>query len=116
MVSMAGFTIEIQTVGGGWGDAQKWLFPCSSVGVCDGGGGGPQGGGDSPWCDLSLFPFHLLHVSSFSFVIRPRSFFGRNVLKTGLIRLPTVREVAVFNGTAVGHKRIVSAHTTHATT
>jgi hypothetical protein len=75
------FTLEIQAADGGRGGAQKckytrtaivacllamfWsicferllvitgLFPCSSVGVCGAGGGGPQGGGDSPWCGLT---------------------------------------------------------------
>ena len=68
---IAGFTVEIQSQSGDWDDTPwSWLFPCSVVGACAGGGGGPQGSGDSPW-------------------------------------LPTVRRVAVFNGTSVGHKRII---------
>ena len=45
-----GFTIELQdSRTGSWSLQRPWLFPCSVVGVCGAGGGGPQGGGDSPW-------------------------------------------------------------------
>eukprot|EP01052_Picozoa_sp_SAG31_P019218 SAG31_NODE_1392_length_8533_cov_3.382974_3_plen_191_part_00 len=69
---IAGFTLELQGRDGRWDASRPWLFPCSTLGVCPGGGGGggPQGEGDSTW-------------------------------------QPTVHMASHFQGTSIGHKRIV---------